>query len=207
MLGGLAAGLGIGLAAGVSPGPLLVLVVTATLRGGWRHGVTTAAAPLVSDVVVVAVVLSTLGRLPTRALDWLGVVGGLAVVWMGVGTLREARTATLATDGGAPAGGTRRSLRDAAVVNLLSPHPWITWITILGPLTLAAARASVAGGVAVVVGFYLALVGSKCLLAVLVGRGRGRLTDVAYRRVLLVAGVALCLFGVAMGVDFGRHLL
>jgi threonine/homoserine/homoserine lactone efflux protein len=32
----------VGLAAGVSPGPLLVLVITSTLRGGLRHGLAVA---------------------------------------------------------------------------------------------------------------------------------------------------------------------
>src|SRR5689334_17746766 len=40
-----AVGLALGLAAGVSPGPLMVLVITQALRGGWRAGVVTAAAP------------------------------------------------------------------------------------------------------------------------------------------------------------------
>lgn len=59
-------GLAIGLAAGLSPGPLLVLVVTESLRSGWRGGMLTAAAPLLSDVVVVAGVLLLLQQLPSR---------------------------------------------------------------------------------------------------------------------------------------------
>src|SRR5690606_40679233 len=57
VLAALTSGLGMGLAAGVSPGPLLVLVVTSTLRGGLRNGIAVAAAPLLSDLVVVTAVL------------------------------------------------------------------------------------------------------------------------------------------------------
>jgi threonine/homoserine/homoserine lactone efflux protein len=45
---------------------LLVLVVTESLRSGWRGGMLTAAAPLLSDVVVVAGVLLLLQQLPSR---------------------------------------------------------------------------------------------------------------------------------------------
>lgn len=88
-------GLSIGLAASISPGPLLVLVVTSALRSGWRAGVLAACAPLLSDAAVVAVTLLLLDRLPGRALGVLGVVGALVVVWSGVRTAREARSASL----------------------------------------------------------------------------------------------------------------
>jgi threonine/homoserine/homoserine lactone efflux protein len=88
-------GLALGLAASISPGPLLVLVVTSALRSGRRAGVLTACAPLLSDAVVVAVTLLLLDRLPPQVLGVLGVVGAVFVVWSGVQTIREARSASL----------------------------------------------------------------------------------------------------------------
>ncbi|MEU4766778.1 LysE family transporter [Actinosynnema sp. NPDC023794] len=88
-------GLALGLAASISPGPLLVLVVTSALRSGWRAGALTACAPLLSDAAVVAVTLLLLDRLPGRALGVLGVVGAVFVVWTGAQTIRDARSASL----------------------------------------------------------------------------------------------------------------
>ncbi|MFC5053009.1 LysE family translocator [Saccharothrix xinjiangensis] len=88
-------GLSLGLAASISPGPLLVLVVTSALRSGRRAGVLAACAPLLSDAAVVGVTLLLLDRLPERALGVLGVVGAVFVVWNGVATVRDARTASL----------------------------------------------------------------------------------------------------------------
>lgn len=99
-------GLSLGLAASISPGPLLVLVVTSALRSGRRAGVLAACAPLLSDAVVVAVTLLLLDRLPARALGVLGVVGALFVVWSGVRTVLESRTASL---GWAPGPGASRA--------------------------------------------------------------------------------------------------
>lgn len=200
-------GLGIGLAAGVSPGPLLMLVITSSLRGGLRHGAAVAAAPALSDLVVVGVVLAALGQVPDRALAVLGVVGGLVVAAVGVQTIREGRTATLTIDPTAPRTSPAASLGRGALVNLLSPHPWISWITVLGPLTLAHWRAEPASAVLLVAGFYLTLVGSKVAVAALVSGGRRRLTDAGYRATVTVAGLALVGFGILMIVEFAQGML
>ena len=88
-------GLSLGAAAGISPGPLLVLVVTSSLRGGWPAGVLAAAAPLVSDAVIVTGTLLVLDRLPDATLAYIACAGALFVAWSGVATMRESRTATL----------------------------------------------------------------------------------------------------------------
>lgn len=197
-------GLAIGLAAGLSPGPLLILVITESLRSGWRGGVLTAAAPLLSDAVVVAGVLLVLSNLPPRALPLLGVVGGLYVLWSAVSTWREA--AVELTDG-RTSQSLRTALRRAVVVNLLSPHPWITWATVLGPLTLRTWEGSRIEGVALIAGFYLTLVGAKAVLALLAARGRTLLTGVWYQRSLRIAAVLLGLAGVALIVEFAPALV
>ncbi len=53
---------------GSARGPMLVLVITENLRSCWRAGLLAAAAPLDSDVVVVAGVLLILQQMPPRTL-------------------------------------------------------------------------------------------------------------------------------------------
>lgn len=199
-------GLTIGFAAGISPGPLLFLTITTSLRSGARAGVLVALAPLITDAVIVGLVLLVLDRLPWWTLALLGVVGGLFVVWTGVATVREARTATLAAAREGDAAGALEALRRGAVVNILSPHPWITWATALGPLTVSTWRASAPSGIALVVGFYLLLVGTKVTVALLVGRARHRLSDRGYRRALLLAGGLLLVAGIALVAEFAPQL-
>jgi threonine/homoserine/homoserine lactone efflux protein len=196
-------GLGIGAAAGISPGPLLVLVVTATLKGGWRAGIAAACAPLVTDAIVVLGVLLVLAHLPARAISWLGVLGGLVVIYVGVTTIREAANTRQVP---APAANTP-ALRQAATVNLLSPHPWIAWATVLGPLTIATWRNAHWAAIGLVTAFYVALVGCKVVLALLVGAGRHRIGPTGYRRALLGSGAALCLAGVVLLLQYGTALL
>lgn len=199
---GLLLGLALGAAAGISPGPLLVLVITSALRGGWLAGVVAACAPLVSDAIVVLGTLVVLNQLPEQAMGWLALVGAVFVAWTGLRTALDARDATLVTDAGGQRAEVRTALRQAALINLLSPHPWIFWGTVLGPLTLATWRSSAGGGVLLVAAFYVAIVGSKALLAVLVARARHLLSDRGYRVALLIAGLLLVVAAVALAVEF-----
>lgn len=193
-------GLSLGFAAGVSPGPLLVLVITATLRSGWRAGALAACAPLVTDLVIVASVLLVLERLPARAVSVLGVVGGVVVALVGVQTTRDARGAALGPT--AARAVPRRTLSQASLVNITSPHPWITWASALGPLTVATYERGSGGAVALVGAFYLALVGTKVGIAVLVGGARQWLDVRGYRIALGLSGLMLVAFGVVLVIQF-----
>lgn len=199
-------GLSIGLAAGISPGPLLVLVITSTLRSGWRAGVLAACAPLATDALVVCAALLFLDNLPRVGLAVLGVVGALFVGWTGVATIRQSRSATLSGPVGGPPRSSVAALRQAAVVNLLSPHPWIFWATALGPLMVATARQNLGNAFALAVGFYVTLVGAKIVVALLVAGGRRRLSDRAYRRCLVVAGALLLAAALALVAEFAPQL-
>jgi threonine/homoserine/homoserine lactone efflux protein len=114
----------------------------------------------------------------------------------------SSRTATLAPGLVDQRAAARRALGEAALVNLLSPHPWIFWATVLGPLLLTSWRDGPVGAVAMVVGFYVTLVGAKAVVAVLVARGRHRIGDRGYRRALLAAGFLLLLAAVLLAVEF-----
>ncbi|MBC7308799.1 MAG: LysE family transporter [Actinomycetales bacterium] len=195
-------GLSLGAGAGISPGPLLVLVVTAAVRGGRRAGVLAALAPLVSDAVVIVGVLVVLQQLPDQALAVLAVAGGLFLLWTAWVTIREAKDAQLESSTRDERRLGWQALRSAAVLNVLSPHPWLFWATVLGPLTLQTWRDSPAGAIWLVLGFYVAIVGAKAVIAVAVAGGRSRLTDRIYRRVLVAAGVLLALVGVVVIVEF-----
>lgn len=179
----LLAGLSLGLAAGLSPGPLQALVVTASLQRGFPAGWRVAVAPLLTDAPVIALSVAVLSRLPDGFVTGLGIAGGVAVLVVAARSLREAG------DGPDPRPVSGDLWRGVAV-NLLSPHPWIFWAAVGGPLLLGAWRRSSLLAVAFLGGFYLLLVGSKVALAWGVARGGRRLGARARRR-LVVAGAFL----------------
>ena len=189
----LGAGAAFGLAAGLSPGPLLALVVTQTVRHGPREGLKVALAPLITDAPIVLGSVLVLSRIASDAL--LGVValvGGLFVAYLAIESIRTTR---LDTDGGA---GEPRSWRQGALVNALSPHPYLFWITVGAPILVGAAAGGLAGPVAFLVGFYACLIGSKVTVAAAVGASRGALTGRAYPWIMRILGAILLVLAVVL---------
>ena len=84
------------------------------------------------------------------------------------------------------------------MANLFNPHPWLFWMTV-GAATLVKAVAASWPAAALFLGvFYLMLVGSKLLLALMAGRSRALLAGRPYRLVMRALGVLLALFAVLL---------
>ena len=197
------AGLALGLGAGLAPGPLMALVITTTLAAGFRSGVRVAFSPLVTDVVVITVSVLVVGALPDRATGALGVAGGVYVVWLGIEALRE----QVVTAVEAPPRAGRDPLLRGALMNLLSPHPWVFWLAVGGPLLVSAWSSSPAAAAGFLAAFYLLLIGSKVVLAAVVAGGRRHLDERGLRIAHLAAGALLLLTGVVLVVQFAPTLL
>jgi threonine/homoserine/homoserine lactone efflux protein len=187
-------GLSMGLSSGLSPGPLLTLVVTASLRSGWAGGSRVALAPFITDAPIIAVSVLLIGHLPPEVFLWVGTIGGLVVLWLGVETLRSARTAFVPAHPGLQADPSGE-LKRGVLVNALNPHPYLFWATIGGPALVRGWRISPWHALAFLVSFYALLTGSKVVVAWLVSRRAGGLSPVWYRRVLAGCGLLLLAMG------------
>lgn len=197
-------GLSLGLAAGISPGPLLTLVVTSTLERGFGAGLLVALAPILTDTPIILLALLVLGELPGTALAAITIAGGLFVIWIGVKTVLEAARG-LPPDEEARPGAT--DLRRGMLVNILSPHPWIFWATVGGPILLEAWRRQPLYGVAYLAAFYLTIVGSKVAIALLTARGRRLLAGRGYAVTLATAGVILIALGLLLVYQGAAELI
>lgn len=190
MLAYLGLGLSMGLSAGISPGPLLALVITASLRSGLAGGLRVALSPFVTDAPIILLAVLFADLLPPEALRWVGLAGALVILWLAVETFRSSRTATLPDEQGGQAD-PRRELWRGAVVNALNPHPYLFWATVGGPALVKGWRVSPVHALAFLVPFYVLLVGSKMIIAWLVSRRAGGLSLTWYRRVLAGCGLLL----------------
>ncbi|MBK8047981.1 MAG: LysE family transporter [Anaerolineales bacterium] len=190
----LLAGLSLGLSAGITPGPLLTLVVTRTLSRGFAAGARVAIAPLLSDLPIIVITLLLFNAMPPWLEMALTVIGGLFLIYLGVETMRSAKGATLQALGGEPATA-NVDLWHGMLVNLLSPHPWLFWIAVGSPTLTHAWRISPLNAAAFLAGFYVLLVGGKIAVAFGVAGGRRYLNDLWYQRLLMLSGALLCLFG------------
>jgi threonine/homoserine/homoserine lactone efflux protein len=200
----LAIGIALGLAAGMAPGPLLALVLGASLERGFAAGARVAAAPLLSDAPVVVLSVLVLDELPDRVVAACSIAGGAFVAFLGVQELRRA---------GAPPpraeepGAGRRDVTRAALVNILNPHPWLFWLGAGGPLLLRAGERAPWAAAAFLIGFYGLLVGTKVVLAGAAAAGRRRLlAGRGYAIALRATAVLLVVAGVVIGVEGVRAL-
>lgn len=204
MIAALLLGISYGFTAGISPGPLLGLVITQTLQKGWRTGNLVAPAPLCSDLPIIVLAVLIESRLPAVVFGWLGVIGGLFVIYLGVETIRTTwlaskQTQEIATSEKAEADTTYAVLWRATITNALNPHPYLFWGTVGTQVLLRSMQASGTGGaVAFLVGFYTLLVGAKLLLAFLVNRSRSWLQGRAYHSLLFISGILLLGLGVLL---------
>lgn len=187
-------GIALGFGSGVAPGPMLALVLSVSLRGGFRAGATVALSPLVTDLPIIFLCMTVLSRLSDDVVRLIACAGAAVLVWYAYEAVRDAMTVSLdALRGSAEhVPSARRSLGQGVIANFLNPSPWLFWLGVGGPLLRDAWSTAPMYAVAFVVPFYALLIGSKVVVAWAAGAGRNRLSDRGYQ-VLLFAAAALLL--------------
>lgn len=199
-----AAAAAFGLSGGLSPGPLLALVVAESLARGRAAGLAVAVAPLLTDAPIIVAAVLLLGRVESSqsALGLINLAGGALLAWWGLSGLRAPTVDLAEADRPARAWS---SLGKGLAVNLLNPSPYLFWLTIGAPMLVRSAQQGIAGSVVFLAVFYACLIGSKAVVAMLVARSR----DVLCGRAYLWANrlLALVLLGYAahfLVAGFGR---
>jgi threonine/homoserine/homoserine lactone efflux protein len=189
----LAAAVVFGLSGGLSPGPLLTLVVSETLARGRNAGLAVSISPLITDGPAIAAAIYLLGRVENSeaAFGMVSVAGGALLTFYGIAGLRGA---TVEVEESEVERTPWASLGKGVSVNFLNPNPYLFWLTIGTPILLRAHESGWFSSIGFLAVFYLCLVGSKCVLAVLVARSRAVLKGRAYILVNRVLAVALLIF-------------
>lgn len=184
----------LGLSAGFSPGPLLALVISETLRHGMQAGVKVALAPIITDLPIILLTLLVLSKLSHfhNVLGVISLAGGLFILFMGWQSIRT-RGIDMNIGDAAP-----KSLSKGVVANALNPHPYLFWFSVGAPAMAKALSLHINALLAFLVSFYAFLVGSKILLAVLVGRSKSFLAGRAYISTMRILGLILIVFALAL---------
>lgn len=170
----LLAALGLGIAAGFTPGPLHSLIVATALKRGTRPALRLAFAPLISDLPAVLLSLWLAATMSDTVARVLAGVGGLFLIALSLQALRPAKHEIAVADE------SDRPWRDfikGAVVNILNPNPWIFWLGVGAPLLREVWSHGSGYGVAWLSIFYLGIVGVKVGFAVGLGKTRERLPE------------------------------
>jgi len=187
LFGVLTVGFLLGAPAGITPGPMLVLIISETFRHGIRAGAKVAFIPLLTDLPVVLVSGFLFAKLSN--VDFLlGVISLSGAVFLTYLGSRSIKIASAEIPDFTPK---PLRLRELMLANLANPNPYLFWFTVGAPLMVRSFQQSVSLGTAFLFSFYLGLVGVKFLLAIAAGKSRSFLQGIWYRRIMQFLGFAL----------------
>lgn len=185
-------GIGYGLAAAAQPGPFQTYIISQSLVKGWKKALPAALAPLVSDGPIITLCLLLLSQVPEWFQRFLYMAGGIFVLYLAFGTFKAWRgfDANITAD----ESGTNQNIWQAALINALSPGPYIFWSLVTGPILMRGWRETPLHGFGFLAGFYVTLVSGLGLIILVFGIARGLGPKV--NRVLLgISAIALFCFG------------
>jgi threonine/homoserine/homoserine lactone efflux protein len=212
MLEFISRGVQIGITAGTGPGPFQTYTINSALTLGWRKALILCLVPIITDIPLIVLIVFILGALPDPFLYTLQVGGGLFLLWLAWGIVKQWRA-------GAQIGGTvdasltqistLQVLRRGVLMGLISPGPYLFWGTVNGPELIRALNISLLHGAAFLVAFYGSFI---CLIALTVAIfDRLRSLDPRITRgILLFTAVLLTWFALTtlwQGIDGWRGLL
>lgn len=192
----------LGLSAGLAPGPLLTLVISETILHDVKAGIKVALAPLITDLPIIVLTVFILSRLSGfhGILGVISLIGGILVMVMGIQGIK-ARGLDLDIQKARP-----KSLIKGVLVNMLSPHPYLFWLSVGAPTMTRANDENIFAAAAFVTSFYFLLIGSKITLAILVGKSKTFLRGRVYIYTMKFLGFALCALAIFLFKD-GLSLL
>ena len=191
-----------GLTAGISPGPLLTLVISETLRHNKTEGVKIAVAPLITDIPIVLLTIFILSKMASSdiVLGLISILGGIFIAYLGYDSIRS-KGIEIDVQNLKP-----KSIRKGIIVNILSPHPYIFWLMVGAPITVKASQASPVAAFAFIIAFYVMLIGSKISIALIVDKSRAILKNKVFIWTLRILGLVLMIFAILLIKEGIRYL-
>lgn len=175
-------------------GPITLLVIRRTLGSGWRMGIVSGMGVATADVAYGAVAafgIAIVADALVAVSRPLGIVGGAALVWIGLRTVLRPAVALDATP--------------ATTRDLASGYLSIVGLTLTNPMTVifygavivsVGVPASSAAAVSLWLGLAIGAVAWWLVLVPIVALVRGRLSPRVLRAVTVASGIAIAGFGI-----------
>ena len=186
----LIAGSLLGIYAGLSPGPMLLLVVSQTIKHDFKEGLKVAFAPLISDIPIIIISLIIISFLEgyKSILGIIFIFGGLYLVYLAYESFKF-KPLDVDKELDKP-----KSLRKGVTLNLLNPSPYIFWITIGSPIIIPAYTINPIAPLEFIISFYIFLVGTKICVAYITSKSRGFIKGKTYFHIMNILGILIAIF-------------
>lgn len=185
-------GIILGAVAGISPGPLLTLVISQTLRYGKKEGLKVSIAPLIADLPLILVSVFLIAELTDydNILGIISLVGAAFLIYLAYECLSSKKINPKQSDVES------KSLQKGIITNMLNPHPYLFWFSVGGPIMLKSYNESILAMVLFIFGFYFCLVGSKTAVAFSVDKSKKFFKSNVYLYIIKFLGILLLVFAI-----------
>ena len=184
------AGLLLGTPSGFAPGPMLLLIISETIRHGKRAGAKVACIPLLTDapIVLASSLLFTQITNMNMLLGGISIVGSIFLLYLGIKSIRATNSEFREY--------TPRPLllKEIMIANLANPNPYLFWFTVGAPLMVRSFQHNWSTGFSFLLSFYLGLIGVKLIVTIATGESRDFMQGYLYRRIMQLLSLMLMIF-------------
>jgi len=190
-------GIILGLVAGLSPGPMLALVIAETLKFGKEEGFKVAVSPLITDSTIVLLTLLALSTLAEHDLviGLISIFGACYLIHIGLENLR------IKTGKFEVVIERKEAFKRAIITNLLNPHTYLFWLSVGSPIILETLKTDASTTILFVLGFYSLLMGSMVFVALIVDRSKSFVKSKYYSYVVRILGIVLIFFALTILIE------
>jgi len=190
-------GIVLGLVAGLSPGPILALLVAETLKFGKEEGFKVAVSPLITDSTIILITLLALSTLAEHDLviGLVSIFGACYLIYLGLENLRVKTTRldlVLMR---------KEAFKRAIITNLLNPHTYLFWLTVGSPIILETLKTDASTTILFLLGFYTLLMASMVFVALIVDRSKSFVKSKYYSYVVRILGIVLIFFALTILIE------
>ncbi len=181
-------GLFLGITAGVSPGPLMAVLISETLKGNIKNGLIISIIPVITDIPLILLIIFILKKFENLNVifDILYVIGGTILIYLGFKDLLIKKISLNFEIS------KFSSFRKGLITNLSNPHPYIFWIFIGVPFVV---EGNVHQMISFILSFFIGIVSSKILIALTVEKSKTFIESKNYIYIVKISGIILITFG------------
>ena len=195
-------GITLGFAAGISPGPLLVMVITETIKYDKKQGIKMALVPLVSDLPIVLFSVFVVYKISNSntLLSIIAFLGAIFLIYLAFENIKikkvdfEIKSQKV------------NGFWKGVIANFLSPHPYLFWMLVGAPISIRAYHESFVSASIFMVGFYFLIVSTKIVVAFISEKSKNIFSGNTYVYIVKGLGFILIVLAVVLIKDGVRFL-
>ncbi len=186
-------GFTLGFTGALTPGPLLIATIDASLKKGWTSGPLVVLGHVLLEILVSLVIIFGFAAfIPRSGFFYIYVAGGIMLCLFGILTIRASKDASLDSSNGNNA----NPIMAGIMASVLNPFFWFWWLTIGNSFVLRGLQIGMAGAGAFVIGHWFSDLSWYTFISTSFSKGKKLMSVKTYHAILVGCGVFLILFGV-----------